>query len=334
LEEKLIIKFLKGECSPQEEQRIIHWLEDPAARVQVEKLLEKHWENPTLPIADTTDYTSLLDRIHHRVVPATTSRKVSIQAIAFRSIRIAASLFLIIFTGYFLSLSWVSSNKTPELVVTNPVKIIERTTSIGEKLTLTMPDGTRIIVNSESKVQFNSDYGRTDRIVILNGEAYFEVAPDTIKPFKVNTNGFTTYALGTAFNISAKQSTYKVALTEGKVRVGAGVEEVNLVPGQMAAWQADAKEKSFKVQRFDVEKETAWKDGRLAFDKRPLGQILKDLETWYSVTIQTDPSIDLRQRISGTFENKNLKDILTGLSFTTAFSFELNGKQVTINKRL
>lgn len=332
MKEELIIKFLKGKCSSLEEQRILQWLEEPEAKFQFEKLMDKHWENPSIPISDTTDYSSLLHKIHQRVLTPTNSRKNRFQSIAIQSLKIAATMLLVIFSGYFLFLGWVNTDESNELAVTNLVNRIERTTNIGEKLTLTMTDGTRIIVNSESSIQFNSNYGRTDRIIHLSGEAYFDVAPDSLKPFKVETNGFTTQALGTSFNVSTKLSTYQVALIEGKVAVGTGEDVVNLNPGQMAIWESAKQASDIKVKNFDIGKITAWKDGWLAFDRKLLGQILKDLELWYGVTIHIGPGVNVNQRVTGTFENKNLKDILTGLSFSTAFSFELRGKQVTIKK--
>lgn len=332
MKEELIIKFLRGECSPLEEQRIFQWLEDPEAKLQFEKLLEKYWENPSIPISDSTDYSSLLDRIHQRVLTQTISRRSRFQSLAIRSMKIAATLFLVIFAGYFLSLSWKSTDKSDELATIKPVNRIERKTNIGEKLTLTMPDGTRIIVNSESDIHFNSDYGRIDRIIHLRGEAYFEVAPDSLKPFKVETDGFTTQALGTSFNVSTKRSRYQVALIEGKVSVGTGEDVVNLNPGQMAVWEAASQANDIKIKNFDIKKITAWKDGWLVFERKQLRHILKDLEAWYGVSIAIGPEVNSKQQVSGTFENKNLKDILTGLSFSTGFSFELNGNQVAIKK--
>ncbi|WP_158856411.1 FecR family protein [Lunatibacter salilacus] len=332
MKEELLIKFLRGECSAIEEQRVLQWLDNPAAKQQLEQLMEKHWEYPSIPVHDTTDYSILLHKIHQRVLTPTNSRKNRFQSIAIQSLKIAATLLLVVFSGFFLFLGWLNTDESTELAITDPAHRIERMTSIGEKLTMTMPDGTRIIVNSESSIQFNSDYGRADRIIHLSGEAYFEVAPDSLKPFKVEANGFTTLALGTSFNVSTKHSSYQVALTEGKVTVGVGDDVVNLNPGQMAVWEPSEQASEIKVKNFDIEKITAWKHGRVAFDRKPLSQIFKDLEKWYRVTIQVEPGVNINQRVSGTFENKNLKDILTGLSFSTAFSFELNGKQVTIKR--
>lgn len=315
-----------------EEQRILHWLKEPEAKLQFEKLMEKNWEYPSIPVTDTTDYVKLLEKIHQRVLTPTLSRKNRYGSIVLRSLKIAASLTLILFTGYYLSMSWFNKDESAAMTDNNPVNRIERTTGIGEKLTLSMPDGSRIIVNSESTIQFNSDYGHHERILSLSGEAYFEVAPDSLKPFSVEANGITTIALGTAFNISTKHSNYQVALTEGRVSVGTGKETVKLNPGQMAVWKPNQLENKITIKRFDPAKITAWKDGRLAFDRKQLLHILKDLETWYGVIIAIGPEVNSKLQVSGTFENKNLKDILTGLSFSSGFSFELNGNQVTIKK--
>ncbi|WP_234364044.1 FecR family protein [Lunatibacter salilacus] len=333
LTEDLIIKFLRGECSPSEKRYVFHGLENPVARKQLETLMEKYWDNSSIPISDVTDYSYLLDKIHQRVLTQDISKKNQFHSIAIHSLKIAATMLLVIFSGYFLFLGWINTGESTELAVTNPGHRIERMTNIGEKLTLTMSDGTIIIVNSESSILFNSNYGRTDRIIQLSGEAYFEVALDSLKPFKVETNGFTTHALGTSFNVSTKHSSYHVALTEGEVTVGVGDDIVNLYPGQMAVWEPAKQASEIKIKNFDIENITAWKHDRLAFDRKPLSRIFNDLEKWYGVTIQVEPGVNINQRVSGTFEHKNLKDILTGLSFSTAFSSELNGKQVTIKKK-
>ncbi|WP_244948090.1 FecR family protein [Cyclobacterium qasimii] len=333
MKKELVIKFLKGESSPIEEQRIFQWLENPDAWERFEKLMEEQFENPTKSVDNGTDYTRLLGKIHERVLPATSGDKRSFQLVSLKSFKVAASLILVLLGGYFLSQSGLKRNEKT-IPPSNPIKSIERITGIGEKLTLTMPDGTRIIVNSESAIQFNSDYGRIDRVVALNGEAYFDVVPDSLKPFKVEANGATTLALGTAFNISTKNTGHQVALTEGRVKVEVGKNTVHLTPGQMAVWDPAKQATEIQIQDFNVEKVTAWKDGRLAFERESLGRIIEDLEIWYGVTFKIDPNLDITQRISGSFENKNLKNILTGLSFSTAFSFELNGKKVHLTKRL
>ena len=294
--------------------------------------MEEEIETPTILANDLTDYTRLLEKIHQKANVPRSTKKRTLKLVTIKNIKVAASLILILFTGYFLSQSWLE--KQDEAMASDTLEIIERTTGIGEKLTLTMPDGTIIIVNSESTIQFNKSYGRIDRLITLKGEAYFDVAPDSIKPFLVSTNGGTTQALGTAFNVSTKNNDFQVALIEGRVKVEIGQNTTNLIPGQMAVWNHSKNTSEIIVKNFNIEKITAWKEGKLNLNKKSLGQIMEDLGHRYGVSFKIDPNLDLEQRISGTFENKNLINILTGLSFSTAFTFELNGKQVILTKRL
>lgn len=330
MKKELVIKFLRGKCSPTEEQQLYQWLENPDERKLFSRWMEEEIENPTILANDLTDYSHLLERIHQKAnLPI---RKPTLKLTVIKSLKVAATLILILFTGYFLSQSWLK--KQDRAIGTSDVTLIDRTTGIGEKLTLTMPDGTRIIVNSESTIQFSSAYGHEDRLITLKGEAYFDVAPDSLKTFLVQTKEGMTQALGTAFNVSTKNNAFQVALVEGKVKVAIGQNTTHLAPGQMAVYKHAKNNTEIKVKKFNIEKVTAWKEGKLKINNKSLGEILKELEYRYGVSFKIDPDLDLKQRISGTFENKNLINVLTGLSFSTAFTFELNAKQVILKKRL
>lgn len=330
MKKELVIKFLRGKCSPTEEQQLYQWLDNPDGRKLFSRWMEEEIENPVVLANDLTDYTRLLERIHQRAnLPI---KKPTLKLTAIKSLKVAATLILILFTGYFLSQSWLRNQD--KAIGKSDQKFIERSTGIGEKLTLTMPDGTRIIVNSESTIQFSSAYGHEERLITLKGEAYFDVAPDSSKTFLVHTEEGITQALGTAFNVSTKNKGLQVALVEGKVKIAIGQNTTLLTPGQMAVYKHDKNSPEIKVKKFNIEKVTAWKEGKLNINNMALGEILKELEHRYGVSFQIDPEIDLKQRISGAFENKNLTNVLTGLSFSTAFTFELNGKQIILTKRL
>ncbi|WP_041934578.1 FecR family protein [Cyclobacterium marinum] len=333
MKKELVIKFLRGKCPPTEEQELYQSLENPDERKLFSKLMEEEIEN-TSPLAnDLTDYTGLLVKIHQRVKLPNSNKKPTVKLLTVKSLKIAATLFMILFSGYFLSQPWLK-NQDKAKWTADALKIYERTTGIGEKLTLTMPDGTRVIVNSESTIQFSSAYGHEERRITLKGEAYFEVAPDSLKPFFVNAGEGITQALGTAFNVSTKDDRFQVALVEGKVKVAIGQNSTQLNPGQMAVWKHAKNTAEIRVKQFNIEEITAWKEGKLNLKNTALGKILKDLEHRYDVSFEIDPDLDLKQRISGAFENKNLINVLTGLSFSTAFTFEINEKQVILTKRL
>lgn len=333
LEANKLIRFLNGSATPKEEHEIAQWLKQPESRKEFDSILEKFVDNPSPRFSDDTDYEFLLDSIHRRITTTKVKNRGLIKSLAFRSLKIAASIILCLFLGYVLvqSFTYKSSKIQPETVV--DISTIVRTTGPGEKLTLLMPDKTKITVNALSEISFNSDYGKTDRIIKVKGEAFFEVATDPTRPFKVISSGVTTTALGTEFNVFARENDYRIALVEGKVEVTKSSHKVELSPGMMAVWDSKKNSsKDFTVQPFNQERTIAWKEGVIIFNKKPFGEILNDLSAWYGVKFRVDEGIDMKSRIIGSYENKNLKDILTGLSFSLDFDFVIEGKNVHLKK--
>lgn len=111
-------------------------------------------------------------------------------------------------------------------------------------------------------------------------------------------------------------------------------QQVVLVPGQMALWESKSPpQKYFSIENFNADETISWKSGNLVFDREPLGEILNDLAVWYGVEMHIDKEIDRKRKVIGTFANKNLKDILTGLGFAIGFDYEIQGKNVQINKQ-
>ncbi|MEX2568762.1 MAG: FecR domain-containing protein, partial [Cyclobacteriaceae bacterium] len=330
LEEDILKRFLSGDCDLDEEQKVLRWLESPDAKMQLDKLLQKKWEKPSPVFKDQTDYIALLDRIHRRVNKQKKMPKQRWSKMWIQGAKIAASISLLIFSAYFLVEGFKYEGSEPQSVNGPLLKTITRVTGPGEKLTLNLPDHTKIIVNALSEISFTSDYGKEERVVNLKGEAFFEIAPDSLRPFRVLTDGLTTTALGTSFNVFARYRQYKIALTEGRVKLDASDRKVELAPGQLALWDEERPDTDFLVQRFNPERVTGWKEGILLFERKTLKLILDDLAAWYGVEMEIEKTVDLNQKVVGTFQNKNLKDILTGLGFSTGFDFDIKGKRVQI----
>ena len=330
LEESIQIRFLNGDCDQVEEQMVLRWLESPGAKKQLDKLLQKVWDQPSPVLQDQIDYTALLDRIHNRVNGHRRMPSQKWMKILLHGSKIAASISILIFSAYFLVEGFLYKGLDPQNGDAPILKTITRVTGPGEKLTLNLSDGTKIIVNALSEINFTSHFDREERVVHLKGEAFFEIAPDTAKPFRVLTDGLTTTALGTAFNVFARDQQYKIALTEGRVKLDAADREVELVPGQLAFWDKEKQGAEFLVQRFNSERTYGWKEGILVFERKPLKIILEDLAAWYGVEMKIDEAVDGNRKVMGAFKNKNLKDILTGLGFSTGFDFEIKGKHVQI----
>lgn len=332
MEEDLLLRYLNGRCTPEETQQILEWLSKPGSREKLDAIFKKYWLNPKGKSLPSVDYDHLLHRIHHKVGIHRKKHKSLI--LWNKAMRVAANIALLLFSAFFLREGLLYHEKNPEESQVITSRNIVRVTGPGEKLNLKMSDGTKITLNAQSEISFSMPFGPDERLVNLKGEAFFEIAQDTLRPFRVQTDALVTTALGTQFNVLARGETFKVALTEGRVKVGHLTEAVELSPGQMALWDSKKKEELPTVTRFNQARVTAWKEGKLMFDRKPLGNILRDLETWYGVEMRIDPELDMERKVIGTFQNKNLKDILTGLSFSTGFDFQIRGKTVTIKNNV
>lgn len=221
---------------------------------------------------------------------------------------------------------------------TDPDKkeLITRTAPKGERLTIKLIDGTSVRLNSGSTLTFPKMFPGGKRELTLVGEAYFEVAPDKDAPFIIHTGEVTTQVLGTTFGIEAYPETddVRVAVVEGKVKVKSesvrDKQEVFLIKNEMATFDKTAKR--LAVSEFDSNKQLAWKDGVLYFDKTDFYGVIKKLENWYGVKIQVSESVkpDREWRFSGKFDNQSLDYILNVVRYPNQFSFEINKDFVII----
>lgn len=325
-------RYLSGQSSFEEIKQVSQWLDNPASKSEMEELFEKNWEENLIP-EDQEVYHRILNIIHQKIEPRETSVKKDPTETGYLSLftKVAASIIFIVGISFFI-LNQISS-EIPIVAEIPPLKVYEKSAGIGQKLRVTLPDKTSVILNSNSMLKFDSDFGKTDRVVSLIGEAFFEITPDEARPFKVKTGEMVTTALGTAFNAFSRDGKVKIALTEGKVSVVKFTEEktqeVLLLPGEMARGTFSAEE-NLSVKKFDLEKVTAWKEGKIHFQSKPLENILSDLQIWYGVSIEYDGKINKRRKVTGVFNNESLENILEGLTFSMGINYEIIGTKVIL----
>ncbi|WGQ12407.1 DUF4974 domain-containing protein [Pedobacter gandavensis] len=200
----------------------------------------------------------------------------------------------------------------------------------GGQYQIVLPDGTKVWLNAASSLKFPASFAQLEnREVELTGEAYFEVAKDKLKPFKVMAiaaDGLreTIEVLGTHFNISsyADESKLQTTLLEGSVKIGAKV----LTPGQ----QSVRTKTGLKIKEIDVEEVIAWKNGFFVFENDNLEGILKKLSRWYDVTIVYDGSLNHVKVIGSVARSTDLEQVLRMLEKTDKFKFKLEGRRVFV----
>lgn len=239
----------------------------------------------------------------------------------------SAAAILLLFVLWFL----LSDNKEVENKVAQSI-LIEKENPPGQKSKIQLVDGSVVYLNANSKISYLEDFEEHQRIIHLAGEAFFEVAKDSLRPFIVVSGGLQTQALGTQFNIKAFPEDDKVTVTllEGKVKVKdhEGSQSV-LLQDQQAVSYASQKQLLQEVP-FVYAEAISWKDGLLYFQQSSLSEVISRLERWYGVEIQLEKSADQPKSISGSFENENLENVLRSISFSAGFEYQIKGKKVSI----
>lgn len=238
----------------------------------------------------------------------------------------ASVLILITCSYYFVPDYFINKSETDSITT------IMKSNPKGQKSTIMLPDGTKVMLNSESTLTYTNKYNEKERRIRLKGEAFFEVAKNPEKPFIVETNHLRTIALGTSFNIDAfNADTEEVTLVQGKVKIESSDEgslQDFLNPGEMVVFDREKGIEKTIVYSFD---HLGWKDGVIVFQDTPLKQAVAELEQWYGVEIELRgfPQ-DYDMNCTGSFDNDNLENVLSSLSYTMSFEFEIIEKKAVL----
>lgn len=197
----------------------------------------------------------------------------------------------------------------------------------GGEFSLELADGTRVWLNTESKLRYPVAFTGEERRVEMDGEVYFEVAKNREKPFVVTVNGVDIRVLGTSFNVSAYQEDVVTTLVTGKVQLKKGDEQVVLLPNQQAIWSDD----KFKVKQVDARNYVLWKEGIFYFEDVDLETILDDMARWYNVTIfYVNPTLKKMKFSVEIKRYKDINEILRRIEQTKRVKFEIKDRTINV----
>ncbi|WP_276360361.1 FecR family protein [Daejeonella sp. H1SJ63] len=201
-------------------------------------------------------------------------------------------------------------------------------TPVGGKYQVNLPDGSKVWLNSASSLRFPALFSGNTREVELSGEAFFDVASNKNKPFKVITKDQIVEVLGTQFNINSygDEETIKTTLIEGSVKIIYKDKVVLLTPGQ----QFQPNELKPKVIEADTEEVIAWKNGYFLFKNEDIHSIMRKLSRWYNVEVSYNgeiPEVGFGGNIS---RSKDITEVLDALQLTNAVHFKVEGRRITV----
>jgi ferric-dicitrate binding protein FerR (iron transport regulator) len=252
----------------------------------------------------------------------------------------------------------LDTNKT-SVIVADSVKamtMLTASTPRGGTYQFTLPDGSKVWLNAESKISFPSQFSGETRKIILSGEAYFEVAKNKHMPFIVESAGQHVEVLGTHFNINsyADEGSTRTTLLEGSVRVSSLLTSSSLrgrteasrsnlpgrgpstTPGKATILkpnqQAILDNYQINVTEVDPSEAVAWKEGNFVFNDEDLESILRKVARWYDVDIvyESKPAgVSLLGEVS---RSKNVSAVLHALEQTGKVHFRIEGRRIVVMK--
>ncbi len=207
----------------------------------------------------------------------------------------------------------------------------------GGEYSLVLADGSRVHLNSMSKLVFPVNFSGNTRELKLEGEAYFEVTKDKTKPFIVSIRGMQVRVLGTSFNIKAYNNEPMVytTLVEGKVQLNLESDKSTLGilnPDQQAVYSTNSH--TVEIQQVDARNIAQWTSGKYFFKNERLEEIMKTLSRWYDFNYRFDDESLKNIRFEGGLNKyDSIEPILDIINKTGKIKVSVNGKDVTFSKK-
>lgn len=319
----IIQKYVKGETSKEENHQLYQWIQRSSENKKRFFAEKDVWDSYGLH-SNTKKYEVALELeiLKKRVKFRNDYRSIRLINV----LKMAAMLVVVFGLGW--SSQYVSLlNKQQTTEITTQ----EITVPKGQVNQIFLADGTRIWINSGSKLTLPSVFSPSERVVRLNGEAFFEVAKDKKRPFIVELNGQQIKVLGTSFNVRAYDNSNKIETTleTGQIQLHVGNETKMLNPGEQSLFNKT--EKQLVINKVDPVNFSSWKEGRYEFQNEDLIEVLKVVERWYDVEIIYDENTFKEMHFSGVIKrNKDAKHFLDLLNLTMPVSYEIHGDKIKI----
>lgn len=309
----LITRYLSGESGPEEVGRLAAWIDESPENASLFKSLHKAWlmENTAnQPIEDTKKEWDKLQLRLKRNQRASFRRQ--LYSIPFR---IAAILVVFAIAA---GIIWFVSSRE------NNIRLIAGNT----RQTFTLPDGSHITLQKGSQVNYPAAFGKKERKISITGQAYLEIAHDTVRPFTALAGNLEIRVTGTTFYLSSQMGNQNpvVVLTEGRVKAypaGQPQKARNLVPGE-SAWLEGGND-VISVQTQTDPNLISWNTLKFTFNSTPLAEVVAILAQSYAQKVTLAGKGLENCTLTATFEKQELANVLTVI--TSALSIRWESRQ-------
>ena len=270
---ELLHKYFRGETTEKEENQIVEWVESSVEN-------KEHFLKERM-LFDVTLFSD----------GSNIQRKPKGHLYLYPLIAIAAMLAIV----FVMDLPHMHK---PKQQLSQTIRI-----PAGQRAQMDLPDGSIVWLNSQTTLTYDENFGKKDRKVTLDGEAYFDVAKDKKRPFIVETGKCNMEVLGTKFNVEgySDKDDFEVTLMEGSVRVASRIglgDTLMLKPDSKACLQKDGRLKVIPVDDYNPYR---WKEGLICFRNESFLSIMSDLEKYFGVSIVVENKNVLKYYFTGKF---------------------------------
>ena len=227
---------------------------------------------------------------------------------------------------------FASLESPKEITYTEEGKQMEVSTPAGTTTSITLGDGTQVLLSANSRLTYDKDFTDKKREVTLVGEARFNVAKDANRPFIVRTEQIQTQVLGTVFDVKAyPQTPTDVTLYEGKVEVSLNGNSPRLMqPGEQASLNKKGELKLTKASGT----EGKWAEGEFAFDNKELKEAMIEIGSWYNISVVFQHYHLLKERIYFRMNREHsIEEVLEVLNDLGIAQFSMKGNRIVVAKK-
>lgn len=323
--QQLIEQFGHNDYSPATQKKVQRWLADDEHAEEKREALNKLWEQAGEQEMPHGMQQSIRRMQQNLGMQPVADNKKRIQLFIWR----AAAIFLLAVSSVSIYLMLEKDRPQKDL--------LECYIPTAEIRELTLPDGTRVMLNSKSTLLYPEEFAGETRSVYLIGEANFKVKPDKEHPFIVKANDFQVTALGTEFNVNAYPENNELIATllEGSVKVDFNnlMSNVILKPNEQLAY--DKKTKKGSLHLPEMEDVTAWQRGELVFSNMYLEDIFTNLERKFPYTLVYSPNSLKENTYSFRFQKEvTLEEVMRIITQVVGdIQYVIKGNKCYINKK-
>ena len=332
-----IARYVSGESSAAEAERIARWLDEHPSDAELVAALDKAMSNLGLRDATDVDVEGALQSVAARrdepiiLTDRRPNRDLRARRVSrtmhspWRRVTILAAAAVIIFAARAVLQRKDGASSLPPHVSGDSSRTF--VTAIGKRDSVRLPDGGRVILGPASQLIVAANYGQRVREVELHGEAYFDVVHDTTRPFVVHAGSATIRDVGTSFLVRSDDGArVQVVVTSGSVALRSTTSKDSgavLSAGDVGVVQPDGRVRT--QHEASTGQYLAWMRDSLVFREAPISEVSSDLRRWYGVVLRVEDSSLARRHLTMTIAGDSLGQVLKVIGLQLGADVERKG---------